>query len=129
MLSISCTWEAIVGSLYNSKKALSYLRLLSSQVHKWESNVKSLESESMPKSRTILGQPSNKDDDTLELSANSFLQEKPVTKRTILSYLGTVYNPLGRKAHLSKSLSQDEGLERRSLQSFDGPMTSLDKAT
>ena len=32
---------------------------------------------------------------TLELLAKPFPQEHPVTKRTILSYLGTVYDPLG----------------------------------
>lgn len=37
----------------------------------------------------------NKDDDTLELLAKPFPQQHPVTKRTILSYLGTVYDPLG----------------------------------
>ena len=64
-------------------------------VHKWESNVKSLESESMPNPSKILGHTWNKDDDTLELSLKPFPQEQPVTKRSILSYLGTVYDPLG----------------------------------
>ena len=63
-------------------------------VHKWESNVKFLESEGMPNPSKILGHVWNKDDDTLELLAKPFPQEHPVTKRTILSYLGTVYSPL-----------------------------------
>ena len=64
-------------------------------MHKWESNVKFLESEGMPNPSKILGHAWNKDDDTLELLAKPFPQEHPVTKRTILSYLGTVYDPLG----------------------------------
>ena len=63
-------------------------------VHKWESNVGSLESESIPNPSKILGHTWNKDDDTLELSPKPFPQEQPMTKRTILSYLGTVYDPL-----------------------------------
>ena len=59
-------------------------------VHKWESNVKFLESEGMPNPSKILGHAWNKDNDTLEPLAKPFPQEHPVTKRTILSYLGTV---------------------------------------
>jgi len=64
-------------------------------VHKCESNVKSLESESMPNPSKIFGHTWHKDEDTLELSAKPFPLEQPVTKRTTLSYLGTVYDPLG----------------------------------
>ena len=63
-------------------------------VHKWESNVKFLESEGMPNPSKILGHAWNKDNDTLEPLAKPFPQEHPVTKRTILNYLRTVYNPL-----------------------------------
>ena len=63
-------------------------------VHKWESNVECLQSESMPNPSKILGHAWNKEDDTLELLAKPFPHERPVTKRTILSYLGTVYDPL-----------------------------------
>ena len=64
-------------------------------MHNWESSVNFLESECMPIPSKILGHAWNKDDDTLELLAKPFPQEHPVTKRTILSYLGTVYDPLG----------------------------------
>ena len=63
-------------------------------VHKWESNVQSLESECMPDPSKILEHTWNKDDDTLELSLKPFPQEQPVAKRSIFSYLGTVYDPL-----------------------------------
>lgn len=65
------------------------------RVHKWESNVKVLESEGIPNPSKILGHVWNKDDDTLELLAKPFRLKHPVTKPTILSYLGTVYDPLG----------------------------------
>ena len=64
-------------------------------VHKWESNVKFPESEGMPNPSKILGHAWSKDNDTPEPLAKPFPQEHSVTKRTILSYLGTVYNPLG----------------------------------
>ena len=64
-------------------------------VHKWESNVKFLESEGMPNPSKVLGHAWNKDDDKPEPLAKPFPQEHPVTKRTMLSYLGTVYDPLG----------------------------------
>ena len=60
-----------------------------------ESNVKSLASENMPNPSKILGHTWNIDADTLELPPKPFPQEQSVTKRTILSYLGTVYDPLG----------------------------------
>ena len=49
----------------------------------------------MPNPSKILGHTWNKDDDTPELLAKPFPSEHPVTKCTILSYLGTVYDPLG----------------------------------
>ena len=77
------------------KEATVILESAKFQVHKWESNVKSLESERMPNSSKILGHPWHKDEDTVELSTTPYPQEQPVTKRTTLSYLGTVYDPLG----------------------------------
>ena len=47
-------------------------------MHKWESNVKFLESEGMQNPSKILGLVWNKDDDTLELLAKPFQQEHPV---------------------------------------------------
>ena len=64
-------------------------------MHKWESNFKFLETEGMPNPSKILGHAWNKDDDTPEPFAKPFPQEHPVTKRTMLSYLGTAYDPLG----------------------------------
>ena len=43
----------------------------------------------------ILGHTWNKEEDTLEFLAKPFAENQPVTKRTILSYLGAIYDPLG----------------------------------
>ena len=86
-------------------------------VHKWESNVKSLESESMPNPSKILGHTWNKEEDTLELSAKPFPHEQPVTKRTILSYLGTMYDPLGI---ISPTMAEGKHIYRESCDEKKG---------
>ena len=43
----------------------------------------------------ILGHTWNKEEDTLEFLAKPFAENQPVTKWTILSYLGAIYDPLG----------------------------------
>ena len=79
-------------------------------LHKWHSNVTSLESISngnvndsdcklSPASRTngrILGVPWNKERDTLRIKFTPFIQVKePITKRKILSAINSVYDLLG----------------------------------
>ena len=86
-------------------------------VHKWESNVKFLESEGMPNPSKILGHAWNKDNDTLEPLAKPFPQEHPVTKRTILSYLGTVYDPLGI---ISPSMAEEKHIYREACDEKKG---------
>ena len=61
-------------------------------VHKWESNVPELDSETNP--RKLLGVAWNKKEDTLEIQAQRE-EVKPVTKRSILSQLSSIYDPLG----------------------------------
>ena len=65
------------------------------KVHKWESNIKELEDQNMPNPSKILGQVWDKEDDTLEIKILPFSNDTPVTKKTILSHLGKVYDPLG----------------------------------
>ena len=65
------------------------------KVHKWESNIKELEDQNMPNPSKILGQVWDKEDDTLEIKIPPFSNDTPVTKKTILSHLGKVYDPLG----------------------------------
>ena len=62
-------------------------------VHKWESDVRTLESGDVPNPSKILGHTWNKDEDTLEVSVPETVSE-PVTKRN-LSKLGSIYDPLG----------------------------------
>ena len=77
------------------KESTEILKNAKFPVHKWESNVGSLESENMPNPSKILGHTWNKEGDTLEFPAKPFAEDQPVTKRTILSYLGAIYDPLG----------------------------------
>ncbi|PFX16399.1 hypothetical protein AWC38_SpisGene19336 [Stylophora pistillata] len=106
-------------------------------VHKRESNVKVLESEGMPNPSKILGHVWNKDDDTLELLAKPFPQEQTVTKRTILSYLGTVYDPLGiisptmaeGKHIYREACDEKKGWNAEVSPQIEEPMVKVDEAT
>ena len=64
-------------------------------VHKWESNHRELESDGMTNPSKILGLNWDKENDTLELTMRRFTEEEPVTKRSILSHLSSIYDPLG----------------------------------
>ena len=63
-------------------------------VHKWESNLQELKSDEMTNPSGILELNWNKENDTLELTMQRFTEEEPVTKKTILSHLGSIYDPL-----------------------------------
>ena len=76
------------------QEATSVLEEAKFPVRKWESNVRALESVDIPNPSKILGHTWNKDGDTLEITVPEAVSE-PVTKRTILSKLGTIYDPLG----------------------------------
>ena len=64
-------------------------------VHKWESNVQSLESDDMPNPGKILGLTWHKHDDELEIQIPQRDTTKPTTKKSILSHLAGIYDPLG----------------------------------
>ena len=64
-------------------------------MHKWKSNIKELEDQNMPNPSKILGKVRDKEDNTLEIKIPPFSNDTPVTKKTILSHLGKVYDPLG----------------------------------
>ena len=64
-------------------------------VHKWESNILELESENMPSPGKVLGHLWDKREDASELQIKKVSEDKPVTRRTILSQLGSIYDPLG----------------------------------
>ena len=64
-------------------------------VHKWKSNLRELESGGMTNPSKILGLSWEKQNDTLELTMRRFTKEEPVTKKSILSHLGSIYDPLG----------------------------------
>ena len=79
------------------------------KVHKWESNIKELEDQNMPNTSKILGQVWDKEDDTLEIKIPPFSDDTPVTKKTILSHLGKVYDPL---CILSPTMAQGKHIYR-----------------
>jgi hypothetical protein len=64
-------------------------------LHKWESNVESLESEDMPNPSKILGLAWDKKEDELYISAPEYPGGAKKTKKSIVSHLGKVYDPLG----------------------------------
>ena len=76
-------------------EATEILELGKFPVHKWESNINVLESEGMPNPTKILGHCWDKVEDTLEIQVPIFSEDQPVTKRGILSHLGSIYDPLG----------------------------------
>ena len=64
-------------------------------VHKWESNVQSLQSENMPNPGKILGLTWHKQDDVLEILVPEPDSEQRITKKSILSHLAGICDPLG----------------------------------
>eukprot|EP00794_Sanderia_malayensis_P002861 gene2861-3307_t len=64
-------------------------------VHKWESNHEQLEDENMKNPTKILGHTWDKREDTLEIVIDEIDTSSPVTKASILSQLGKIYDPLG----------------------------------
>ena len=76
-------------------EATSILEDAKFPLHKWESNVEELNGEDMPNPSKILGHCWDKQEDTLEVTVPTFPQSKPVTKKTVLSHLGSIYDPMG----------------------------------
>ena len=65
-------------------------------VHKWESNVESLESKDMSNPTKFVGHMWDKREETREITVPDYPEDEPVTmKRSILSHLGSIYDPLG----------------------------------
>ena len=78
-------------------------------IHKWESNVEKLDGRDMPNPGKILGHHWDKRRDTLELEVPAFPPNRPVTKKTVLSQLGSIYDPLGL---LSPTVAEGKHLYR-----------------
>ena len=62
-------------------------------MHKWESNVKLLESEGMPNPSKSLGLTWNKREDELLIEMLVNPEGMPVTKKSIVSHLEKIYDP------------------------------------
>lgn len=76
-------------------EATSILESARFPVHKWESDVETLESEDSTNPSKILGITWDKRDDTLEVQVPEPSDNQLLTKRGILSHLATIYDPLG----------------------------------
>ena len=63
-------------------------------LHKWASDVETLESEGMPSPSKILGLKWDKRKDELSIEMPEYPKEVPVTTKSIASYLGQIYDPL-----------------------------------
>ena len=87
------------------------------KVHRWESNIKELEDQNLPNPSKILGQVWDKEDNTLEIKIPPFSNDTPVTKKTTLSHLGKVYDPLGI---LSTTMAQGKHIYREACDEKTG---------
>ena len=64
-------------------------------LHKWESNVESLESEGMPKPSKILGLKWDMKEDEIYISVKEYPEDTKVTKKSTATHLGKAYDSLG----------------------------------
>ena len=76
----------------------------------------------MPNPSKILGHTWNKKEDTLEFPAKPFAEDQPVTKRTILGYLGAIYDPLGI---VSPTMAQGKHIYRQACDEKKGWNTEV----
>ena len=64
-------------------------------MHKWESDVESLEGEESTNPSKILGLKWDKREDKIEIQIPTLENNHVTTRRDMLSYLGKMDNPLG----------------------------------
>ena len=86
-------------------------------IHKWESNIESLEDKDMPNPSKILGHVWDKREDTLEIQVPAAPESEQVTKRSILSQLGKVYDPLGL---ISPTMAEGKHIYREACEEKKG---------
>ena len=91
--------------------------------HKWESNVQELDDE--PNPSKILGHLWDKREDSLEIKAQ-LKENLQVTKRSILSQLGAVYDPLGI---ISPTMVEGKHIYREACDEKVGWNTEVSSAT
>ena len=112
-----------IEELHNFKREASdILESAKFPIHKWESDVQELESEEMVNPSKILGHTWEKEQDTLEVKIKSLPDDQPVTKRKILSQLGSIYDPLGL---ISPTVVEGKRLYREACLSKEGWNTEL----
>ena len=77
------------------REATEILESAKFPVHKWESDIATLEDKDVSNPTKFLGHVWNKREDTLEVLVNKPESNKPLTKITALKQLGSIYDPLG----------------------------------
>ena len=93
--NLMCTGNSIESLITFKRQASKILEKGQFKIHKWESNVKGLESEGMENQSKILGHVWNKQEDTLLVPINKVDEMGKVSKNSILSQLARIYDPLG----------------------------------
>ena len=86
-------------------------------IHKWESNIRSLEDNNMKNPRVIFGHMWDKKQDTLEIQAPEMPLNEAATKSSILRQLGRVYDPLGI---LSPTMAEGKQIYREACEEKKG---------
>ena len=87
----------------------------------------SLESENMPNPGKILGHIWDKREDKLIIQVPKHCEEAPLTKRTMLSQLGRVYDPLGTPTMVEgKRMHRDACDENKSWNTEVSPSLAKD---
>eukprot|EP00795_Rhopilema_esculentum_P017883 gene17883-biopygen2028 len=92
--NLMCTGMSIEELQRFKGEATEILEDAKFQIHKWESNIESLESENMENPSKILGHVWNKEEDTLMVPINKGEEDK-VSENTVLRQLARIYDPLG----------------------------------
>ena len=82
-------------------------------VHKWESDIKELESDGMQNPSKILGHKWDKEIDSIEIQIPKQAEDETITKRSILSTLGSIYDPLGL---MSPTLAEGKHIYREACE-------------
>ena len=104
------TGERLEGMERFKSEATQVLEEARFPVHKWESNLREFESGGMTNPSKILGLSWDKQNYRLELTMRRFIEEEPVTKKSTLSHLGSIYDPLGM---LSPTTAEGQRIYRK----------------
>lgn len=78
-------------------------------VHKWESDIKELESDGMQSPSMISGHKWDKENDSIEIQILKQTEDEIIIKRSMLSLVGSIYDALGL---MSLTLAEGKAIYR-----------------